>query len=225
MLLTISTTHRPTTDPGYLLHKNPACAQTFEFAFGSAHVFYPEATSQRCIAAPLLDIDPLKPVRGPGAVLTDYVNDRPYVSSSLLSVAMAHVFGTAMGGRAKERQELAETPIPLTGPYGRTLGFAPTPRLLVSHFPRSRWLSRPESRPRPRTHYGRPLDHSTTPPAVRSTTSRSFWMTRNAPGCGRSARDSGLRSLRRPKSCVPASGSPRPIELRVPDDTPVHLAV
>ena len=113
MLLTITTTHRPATDLGYLLHKNPARPQTFELAFGSAHVFYPEATAERCTAALLLDIDPLKLVRGPGAVLTDYVNDRPYVSSSFLSVAIARVFGTAMSGRANERPELVTTPIPL----------------------------------------------------------------------------------------------------------------
>ena len=113
MLLTISTTRRPATDLGFLLHKNPAKTQTFELAFGNAHVFYPEASPERCTAALLLDIDPLKLVRGPGAVLTDYVNDRPYVSSSFLSVAMARVFGTAMSGRAKERPELAATPIPL----------------------------------------------------------------------------------------------------------------
>ena len=113
MLLTISTTHRPATDLGYLLHKNPARAQTFELAFGSAHVFYPEATPERCTAALLLDIDPLKLVRGPGAVLTDYVNDRPYVSSSFLSVAIARVFGTAMSGRCNERPELVTTAIPL----------------------------------------------------------------------------------------------------------------
>jgi len=47
MLLTISTTHRPATDLGYLLHKNPARAQSFELAFGQAHVFYPDATDER----------------------------------------------------------------------------------------------------------------------------------------------------------------------------------
>ena len=114
MLLTISTTNHPATDLGYLLHKNPARAQTFDLAFGRAHVFYPEANEKRCTAALLLDIDPLKLVRGPGAMLTDYVNDRPYVSSSFLSVAMSRVFGTAMSGRCKERPELAATPIPLT---------------------------------------------------------------------------------------------------------------
>ena len=113
MLLTISTTHRPATDLGYLLHKNPARAQAFELAFGQAHVFYTEATEERCTAALLLDIDPLGLVRGPGAMLSDYVNDRAYVSSSFLCVAIARVFGTALSGRAKERPELAATRIPL----------------------------------------------------------------------------------------------------------------
>jgi hypothetical protein len=44
MLLTISTTHEPATELGYLLHKNPARAQTFELSFGKAHVLYPEAS-------------------------------------------------------------------------------------------------------------------------------------------------------------------------------------
>ena len=114
MLLTISTTHRPATDLGYLLHKNPAKVQDFELSFGHAHVFYPEATEERCTAGLLLDIEPLKLVRGPGAMLHDYVNDRPYVSSSFLSVAIAQVLGTALAGRSKERAELAKTPIPLT---------------------------------------------------------------------------------------------------------------
>ena len=113
MLLTISTTHRPATDLGYLLHKNPARAQRFKLAFGEAHVFYTEASEERCTAALLLDIDTLGLVRGPGAMLSDYVNDRAYVSSSFLCVAIARVFGTALSGRAKERPELATTPIPL----------------------------------------------------------------------------------------------------------------
>ena len=58
MLLTISTTHQPATDLGYLLHKNPARVQPFDLSFGRAHVFYPEAT-ERCTAALLLEIDPV----------------------------------------------------------------------------------------------------------------------------------------------------------------------
>jgi 3' terminal RNA ribose 2'-O-methyltransferase Hen1 len=118
MLLTITTTHRPATDLGYLLHKNPARTHTFDLSFGQAHVFYPEASEERCTAALLLDIDPVGLVRGrrgplgEGGMLEQYVNDRPYVASSFLSVAISQVFGTAMSGRSKERPELAETALP-----------------------------------------------------------------------------------------------------------------
>lgn len=54
MILTLSTTHQPATDLGYLLHKNPARPQSAEMAFGKAHVFYPEVSEERCTAA-LLD--------------------------------------------------------------------------------------------------------------------------------------------------------------------------
>lgn len=49
MLLTISTTHTPATDLGFLLHKHPDRVQTFSTGFGEAHVFYPEASEARCI--------------------------------------------------------------------------------------------------------------------------------------------------------------------------------
>lgn len=118
MLFTISTTHTPATDLGYLLHKNPARLQTFSLSFGQAHVFYPEATSERCTAALLLDVDPIELVRGRGAGqdgfgLDQYVNDRPYVASSFMSVAIAEVFRSALGGRSKDRPELAQQPLPL----------------------------------------------------------------------------------------------------------------
>src|SRR5262245_42888145 len=119
MLLTITTTHRPATDLGYLLHKNPERPQSFDLAFGKAHLFYPEATEQRCTAALLLDVDPVGMVRnrrgpgGEGGLLEQYVNDRPYVASSFLSVAIAQVLGSALGGRSKERPQLAEAAMPL----------------------------------------------------------------------------------------------------------------
>ena len=113
MLLTIRTTQQPATDLGYLLHKNPAHSQTFPLPFGNVHVFYPEATEAACTAALLLDIDPLRLVRGPGASVTDYVNDRAYASTSMLTVAISRVLGSALSGHSKERAELAATPIPL----------------------------------------------------------------------------------------------------------------
>src|SRR5262245_57988561 len=95
VLLTIATTHRPATDLGYLLHKSPGRLRTFDLPFGRTHVFYPEATPERCSAAVLLDVDPVGLVRdrkGPSGnerALEQYVNDRPYVASSFLSVALS----------------------------------------------------------------------------------------------------------------------------------------
>ncbi len=120
MLLTITNTRAPATDMGYLLHKNPSRVQSFELSFGKGHVFYPEATTQRCTVALLLDVDPVGLVRtrrgpaGEGGSLEQYVNDRPYVASSLLSVAMARIFASAMGGSSKGRPELVDEPLPLT---------------------------------------------------------------------------------------------------------------
>jgi len=111
MLLTISTSHSPARDLGFLLYKHPDRCQTFEESFGDVHVFYPEATDKRCTAAMLLDVDPVGLVRGQGETLSQYVNDRPYVASSFMSVAIAQVLGTALSGRSKERPELAETAI------------------------------------------------------------------------------------------------------------------
>ncbi|MBD2504269.1 3' terminal RNA ribose 2'-O-methyltransferase Hen1 [Anabaena azotica] len=113
MLLTITTTHTPATELGYLLHKHPDRCQSLSLSFGQAHVFYPEANEERCTVALLLDVDPVKLVRGKGATLAQYVSDRPYVASSFMSVAIAQVFSTALGGRSKDRPELAQTPLPL----------------------------------------------------------------------------------------------------------------
>lgn len=120
MLLTITNTHQPATDLGYLLHKSPYRAQSFPLSFGRAHVFYPETRPERCTAALLLDVDPVGLVRnrrgpsGEGRALEQYVNDRPYVASSFLSVAIARVFGSAMSGKTREHGELAEAALPLS---------------------------------------------------------------------------------------------------------------
>lgn len=47
MLLTIATTHKPATDLGYLLHKNPFRVHSFEQTFGKGHVFYPDSSPER----------------------------------------------------------------------------------------------------------------------------------------------------------------------------------
>jgi 3' terminal RNA ribose 2'-O-methyltransferase Hen1 len=126
VLLTITTTRVPATDLGYLLHKHPDRLQSFAVSAGEAHVFYPEATPERCTAALLLEVDPIALVRGPaaknagknagkhpGAELGQYVNDRPYAASSMLAVAIKEAFRTALTGRCDARPELAAARIPL----------------------------------------------------------------------------------------------------------------
>jgi hypothetical protein len=59
MLLTISTTHQPATDLGFLLHKKPSRIETEELSFGKAHVSYSDAEPSLCTAALLVEIDPV----------------------------------------------------------------------------------------------------------------------------------------------------------------------
>jgi 3' terminal RNA ribose 2'-O-methyltransferase Hen1 len=115
VLLTLSTTHVPATDLGFLLHKNPARPQTVEVSAGTAHVLYPEANEERCTVALLLEVDPIALARGSRGTegLGQYVNDRPYAASSLLAVALGKAFASARRGVSKERPELADAAIPL----------------------------------------------------------------------------------------------------------------
>jgi 3' terminal RNA ribose 2'-O-methyltransferase Hen1 len=118
MLLTITTTHRPTTDLSHLLHKHPARLQSVELSQGNAHIFYPHADDEKCTVALLLEIDPIGLVRksaegGPDSfTLGHYVNDRPYVASSFMSVAIAKSFSTAMNGKCEKRPDLVDLIMP-----------------------------------------------------------------------------------------------------------------
>jgi 3' terminal RNA ribose 2'-O-methyltransferase Hen1 len=120
VLFSITYTGQNASDLGYLLYKNPARPQTAEFNFGKAHVFYTEITAERCTAALLLEMDPLDLVRGRQGsaggqfALFDYVNDRPYVSSSFMSTAISRMYGTAMSGRCDARQALADSALELS---------------------------------------------------------------------------------------------------------------
>jgi 3' terminal RNA ribose 2'-O-methyltransferase Hen1 len=117
VLLTITTTHRPASDLGYLLVKHPDRVFTADTAAGTAYVFYPEVGDARCTAALLLEVAPdrLEKLgrRGGAADLGQYVNDRPYAASSLLSVALAKAFSSALRGTSRDRPELAGSAIPL----------------------------------------------------------------------------------------------------------------
>lgn len=117
MLLTISNTHPPATDFGYLLHKHPDRFQKFSLSFGDCHVYFPEANEDRCTVALLLDIDPIEMARGKqrksNFALGGYVNDRPFVASSFMSTAISRVLGSALNGRCESKPELAQKELPL----------------------------------------------------------------------------------------------------------------
>jgi len=119
MLLTITYTGEDTTNLGFLLFKNPYRPQKFELGFGDAYVYYPEISDKKTTAALLLDINPLNLARGKEGAgkaangLFDYVNDRPYVCSSFMSVAISSVFRTAMMGKCEGYQELCSSAINL----------------------------------------------------------------------------------------------------------------
>lgn len=128
MLLNITTTHKPATDLGYLMHKHPDKFQSFELSVGEAHVFYPEVSEDKATLSLLLDIDPIEMVRGGrhdnNFALGHYVNDRPYVASSFMSVALAKAFSSAMNGKCKDKPELVEVKLP----YEVSISVVPAPR-------------------------------------------------------------------------------------------------
>jgi SAM-dependent methyltransferase len=102
------TCHAPNApDVGYLLGKHPGAVFTREFSGGTVTVFYPEVAEDHITVAMLTDVDPVALVRGPAALarLDQYVNDRPYVASSLTSVALNTAFSSALAGKSRERPE------------------------------------------------------------------------------------------------------------------------
>ena len=122
VLLTVTTTHRPATDLGYLLVKHPDRVHSFDVPTGTAYVLFPEAAEDRCTAALLLDVDPQRLCRARGRqqsapesfTLGQYVNDRPYAASSLLAGALAKVFRSALRGESRRTaRSWRPQPIPL----------------------------------------------------------------------------------------------------------------
>ena len=119
MLLTITSTNAPATHLRYPLTKTPPGCNRFHFRLGRRMSFIPK----RAVSAALRlcfwmsnQVALVRNRRGPageGGTLDQYVNDRPYVASSFLSVAIARVLGSALGGRSKGRPELTDVRMPL----------------------------------------------------------------------------------------------------------------
>lgn len=108
VLLTITAQGDGANLISFLLHKRTHRMQHFSLPFGEAHVFYPVVSPQRCQVAFLVEVDSVGLIRRVGASLAQYVNDRPYVASSLFSVALNTVFREALAGKCKLRPELVD---------------------------------------------------------------------------------------------------------------------
>jgi 3' terminal RNA ribose 2'-O-methyltransferase Hen1 len=113
MLVTLTCYAPNAPEVGYLLGKNPASTFERPFSAGRVWVYYPVVAEDHVTIALLTEIDPIALVRGPSALaqLDQYVNDRPYVASSLTSVALRAAFSTALAGRsagARGSERLAE---------------------------------------------------------------------------------------------------------------------
>lgn len=118
MLVSISCTGSNSSDLGFLLHKHPDRVRSVDVANGRAHVFYPEASHERTTATVLVEVDPIllsrRVRRDRSATLEPYVNDRPYVASSMLSTAIGRLFGTALSGTCDAKPELVDKPLNLS---------------------------------------------------------------------------------------------------------------
>lgn len=113
MILTITYEKQNASDLGYLLHKNPYRPQSVDISKGKAYIFYPEISDTSCTVSMVLDINSVNLVRKSKNSIFDYVNDRPYTSSSFLSVAIAKVFSTALSGICQKRPELVDEEVPI----------------------------------------------------------------------------------------------------------------
>lgn len=102
-------------DLGFLLHKHPDHVHAKKTSAGEATIFYREVSDQRTTAVLHLEVDPVGLVRGKNqqadGLLAQYVNDRPYVANSFLSVALGRSFAQTMAGKSKDRQDLADQPL------------------------------------------------------------------------------------------------------------------
>jgi hypothetical protein len=109
VLLTITTTHRPATDLGGLLHQHLDTVQVVPFPFGEAMVCFSQADEARCTASMMLQARP--PARPhPHTASAPPTQLRPM--PSFAGVALAEVFGPALEGRSDCRPEVAGRALP-----------------------------------------------------------------------------------------------------------------
>ena len=137
ILLTVSTTHPPATDLGFLLKKHPDRCQTFDLSFGQAHVFYPEASAERCTMALLLDVDPIGLVRGrgPGTRPLEVARDRLHIDrlppAQAARIRLVHSSLTYRDKRLAGYEVIEHLDPPRLVPFERVLFEFASPRAVV----------------------------------------------------------------------------------------------
>lgn len=109
MLLTLTCSAPDAPRFGFLFGKHPDSLFERPFSLGTVRVFYPQVTPDAVTLAVQVEVDPVALVRRPGGGvggLDQYVNDRPYVASSITSVALNTALGGAMSGRNERHPDL-----------------------------------------------------------------------------------------------------------------------
>ncbi len=106
-------------DLGFLLHKNPNRIHERAMPNGTARLFFTRRDETATTAVLHLELDPVglvqdRNAKNIGGSITHFINDRPYAANSFLSVALSRMLAQSMNGSCKERQELADKPLPFS---------------------------------------------------------------------------------------------------------------
>ncbi|MCB9396207.1 MAG: 3' terminal RNA ribose 2'-O-methyltransferase Hen1 [Acidobacteria bacterium] len=113
MLLQIAVQGVEANQIGYLLHKNPANLHHRRLSFGEGWVFFDTNEKNRVSFNLYVEVDPIRLSRqldqSPSFDLKPYVNDRPYVANSYLSVALNVFFRSAIAELDSDSKPHAKT--------------------------------------------------------------------------------------------------------------------
>lgn len=114
MILIISAVGKDCQKLSYLLQKSPFVVGEFDVgASFKTYVFFPEYSEERTTCAVMFDMNSIELVKSLKAhdrhatySLFDYINDRPYVSSSFTCSIISDVFRSALNGKCREYPDL-----------------------------------------------------------------------------------------------------------------------
>lgn len=109
MIININVKDTNADKVSYLLHKSPNKLHEFSLGFGKAYFLYSKYEKEEVSFSILVDIEPLDLSRGKNDQsqgIFDYVNDRPYATSSFMCTTISQILSSAISGRSKQYEEL-----------------------------------------------------------------------------------------------------------------------